>query len=232
MKIGETKDIDLTFPEEYGNEELAGAAVVFTVKLNGLKENKVPELNDEFVKQLASNTGAAYTNVEEFKASLRKDLEDGYQSEQDAEIEQQLEDQIESSSTYKGAPSGLTDRLTSTMVESIEQTAASYGVDASMIANYYYGITDENYEEGLKKYVDETLAPQYVLMAAIAEKEGITVSDEDLDNEIQKMITESGLSYTVEEYKEMIGDVESYREYVLISKVVDLMKENAIINEN
>lgn len=232
MKVGETKDIELTFPEDYGNEELAGAAVVFTVKLNGLKESKAPELNDEFVKKLAADTGATYTNVAEFRDSLRKELEDTYQTELDADIEQQLEDQLKASSTYKGAPSGLVDRLTSTLIDSIKETAEGYGVEPGLVASYYYGITDENYEEGLKNYVNEELAPQYIMMAAVAQKEGITISEEELNEEIQKMLDGYGATYTIDEYKEMIGDIESYREYVMISKVVDLMKENAIINEN
>lgn len=232
MKVGESKDIDLTFPESYASEELAGADVTFTVKLNSIKEMKTPELNDELVKKIAADTGATYQTVDEFRAAIKQELIDGYQQDQDTNIENQLEEKIFATSTFKEAPSGLVERLTQSLLDSIEEASSAYGVEPSVVASYYYGISDENYEEGIKNYAKETLVPNYIMMCAIAQKEGIEVDDKTLDEEMQKTIDSYGLETTIDEYKEMIGDVESFREYVVIDKTVEFLKENAIINEN
>lgn len=232
MKVGETKDIDLTFPEAYGNEELAGQAVVFTVTLNGLKENQIPELNDEFVKQLAASIGASYQTVDEFKVALREELETGYKTEQDAKIEEQLETKLKEQSTFKEAPSGMVDRLLKTLLETVSSAATDYGVEPGMIASYYYGVESDNYEENLRNYVKETLAPQYLMIGAVAKKEGIKITDEMVDEEIQKLLDAYGATYTIDEYKEKLGDLEAFREYILVNKVVEVMRENAVINEN
>ncbi|MCR4989928.1 MAG: trigger factor [Lachnospiraceae bacterium] len=227
MKVGETKDLDLKFPDNYTSEELAGADVVFTVKLNSIKEAVVPELNDEYVKSL----GNGLNTVEEFKEDVRKTISDSYESERKNTIEQSLTDQILASSTVNGAPSGFTDRIYTTMVDEIKETAAQSGVEPGLVASYYYGVSDANYETELKTFVNENLIPNYIVFGAIAQKEGITVSDADVDADIQKMITENNADITPEEYKQNLGDIEAYKEYLLIVKTMEFIKENANITE-
>lgn len=228
MKVGETKDIDLSFPENYASEELAGQAVVFTVKLNGIKEKVAPEINDD----LAKKTGfEGVTTVDELKEYLKNDLQSGYDAEYDAQLENLLEKALEDCSQIEKIPSGFQDRIYTKLKESIAEMAASYGVEEAVIASYYYGIDSNNYEEGLKSYVNDTLCKQYLLLGAVAEKEGIKVSDADVDADLTKTLEESGSTMTLDEYKEMLGDTESYKEYLIISKAVEVLKENATINE-
>lgn len=197
-----------------------------------LDSYEASELTDELVKQIATDTGATYQTVDEFRTGLKQELIDSYQQEQDSNIEEQLENKILEASTYKGAPFGLIERLIQSLIDSVNTTADDYGVEPSIVASYYYGVTDENYEEGLKNYVYETLAPNYIMMGAIAQKEGIEVDDKTLDEEIQKMLDDYGVTLSIDEYKESLGDLESYREYVIITKVVEFLKANATINEN
>ena len=138
---------------------------------------------------------------------------------------------MEDCSQIEKIPSGFQDRIYTKLKESIAEMAASYGVEEAVIASYYYGIDSNNYEEGLKSYVNDTLCKQYLLLGAVAEKEGIKVSDADVDADLTKTLEESGSTMTLDEYKEMLGDTESYKEYLIISKAVEVLKENATINE-
>ncbi len=229
MKVGETKDLNLKFPENYANEELAGADVVFTVKLNSIKEAVIPELTDEYVKSL--DNGLA--TVEEYKADIRKTMEDSNASARESQIEQAITDKLLSEATVNGAPSGFVTRLIDTVVNEITETANNAGVEPGLVASYYYGVSEDNYVEGLKTFVNDNLLPNYLVFGAVARAEGIKVTDEDIDKDIQRMIEENAADITVEEYKKDFteDDLESYREYLLITKAMDLLKESAVITE-
>jgi len=227
VEKGDTVDLNLTFPEEY-TEDLAGKDVVFTVKVNKIQENVLPEFNDEFVKNLGDE---AYSTTEEFKDYLRTDLETNAENEKLNTINSQIENSILASCKVDKVPSGFTDRVFDTMVRNISESAEEYGIDAGTLASYYYGVDAENYEAELKTYVEENIIPEYMIMGAIARKEGISISDADVDADIQATLDEYGSEYTLDEYKEMLGDIESYKEYMLVTKVLEFLKENAVINE-
>ena len=229
MKVGETKDLTLTFPDNYANEDLAGAEVVFTVTLNSIKEAVIPELTDEYVKSLDNGL----STVEEYKADIRKTIEDSNASTRENNIEQAITDKLLAEATINGAPSGFVLRLTDTVLNEINETAANAGVEPGMVAAYYYGVNQDNYTEELKNFVNDNLLPNYLVFGAVAEKEGIKVTDEDIDKDIQRMIDENAANITVEEYKKDFteNDLESYREYLLITKAMDILKENAVITE-
>ena len=139
--------------------------------------------------------------------------------------------QVIANATIKGAPSGFTDRLLSTLMGEITETATNAGVEPGMVASYYYGVSQDNYEEELKTFVNDNLIPNYMVFGAIAQKEGIEVSDADIDADITEMLASNNSDMTVEEYKEQIGDVESYREYLTIMKTIEFLKDNAVITE-
>lgn len=229
MKVGETKELNLTFPETYSNEELAGADVVFTVTLNAIKEAVIPELTDEYVKSL--DNGLA--TVEEYKADIRKTMEDSYASSRESEIEQAITDKLLEEATINGAPSGFVTRLTDTVVKEITETANNAGVEPGLVAAYYYGVSEDNYVEGLKTFVNDNLLPNYLVFGAVASAEGIKVTDQDIDDDIQRMIDENAATITVEEYKKDFteDDLESYREYLLITKAMDMLKQSVTVTE-
>ena len=229
MKVGETKDLNLTFPEDYNNEELAGADVVFTVTLNSIKEAVIPELTDEYVQSL--DNGLA--TVEEYKADIRKTMEESYASSRESEIEQAITDKLLAEATINGAPSGFVSRLTDTVINEITETANNAGVEPGLVAAYYYGVSEDNYVEGLKTFVNDNLLPNYLVFGAVAKAEGIKVTDEDIDKDIQKMIDENAATITVEEYKKDFteDDLESYREYLLITRAMEMLKGSVTVTE-
>lgn len=230
MKVGETKDVNVTFPENYGNEELNGKDAVFTVTLNLLKDASkevLPELTDEFVQ------GMGYDNVEAFNDSMREYLLSDKQNTYDNELYVKLQEKVEADCKFKkDAPDALVERLSDDMLKSITNMADAYGIDPGMIASYQYGFSTDNYEQDIKDYCRDTYAKQLLMMSAIAKKEGIEITDDDINSSIQEMLDGYGSEMTVDEYKEDMGEIENYREFLLIEKVMDLIVENAVINEN
>lgn len=226
MKVGETKDLNLRFPDNY-TEELAGKDVVFTVTVQSINEKVLPELTDEFVK----NLGEGFNTVEEFKTKFREDMLKEAEFAVEEEVNSKIEQTVTASSTIKKVPAGFEKRIFNTLVEGIQSAAESYGMDAGVVASYYYGVSSDNYLPELRDYAREQLVSHYLVIGAIATKEGISVSDEELNQKIEEEIANSGATYTVDEYKELLGDVESFREYLLINKTMDFLRENAVINE-
>ena len=222
MKVGETKDLNLTFPEDYNNEELAGADVVFTVTLNSIKEAVIPELTDEYVQSL--DNGLA--TVEEYKADIRKTMEDSYASSRESEIEQAITDKLLAEATINGAPSGFVSRLTDTVINEITETANNAGVEPGLVAAYYYGVSEDNYVEGLKTFVNDNLLPNYLVFGAVAKAEGIKVTDEDIDKDIQKASTMDTRWYP------MMSRVSvSFRISTSSSRAMEMLKGSVTVTE-
>ncbi len=234
MEVGETKDITVTFPDPYeANEDLSGKEAVFTVTLHSLKDSSkpvTPELTDEFV---ASTGYGGATTVKELEDYVRNDLQTDAQSAYENELYVKLQETVQNNTTFKkDAPEPFINRLTDSMLASINDTASMYGMDAGTIALYQYGFNPETYEEEVKNYCKDTYSKQLLMVSAIAKKEGIEVTDADIETSIRETLDSYGSDMSVDEYKELIGDVEQYREYLLVEKVMDLLVENADIHEN
>ena len=223
MQVGETKDLELKFPENYGSEDLAGKDAVFTVTVKSINEEKLPELTDEFVKSISDQ----YTSIDQFKEQMRGDLQADYDNAYNEAVLSEIQQNIQNAAKFDGAPAAFTDRIYTTLLESLVDAAEQYGMEVGQLATYYYGANADTYEEDLKTYVNDTLVPQYIMLGAIANNENITVSDKDVNEDIEAMLKANGSTYTVDEYKEIIGDVEAYKEYLLVNKVLEFLADNA-----
>ncbi|MCR5502642.1 MAG: trigger factor [Lachnospiraceae bacterium] len=240
MKVGETRDVPLTFPENYGNADLAGQDVIFTVTVNGLKIEKETVLDDAFAAKLGTEEDpnaisfGEYKDaktVEDLKEIFRKELEEKANSDYEKKVKSEIVGKIEEGCTFKEAPAGLRERLINTGLDQINQMAQSYGVDPATVATRVFGMDGSNYEQSIRDYYGKELTNQYIMMAAIAKKEGITVSDEEMDAEIQSMLDGYGNPYTLEEYKKLMGDLEAYREDLVVNRVIDeVLVKNAKVN--
>ena len=227
MEPGDVKDLELTFPEEYSNEELAGKDVIFTVTLNYITEYITPELNDEFAKSLDMGCDT----VDDLREEIRKELEDEAASDYENDLYTAIESALEEKCTFaETMPTAYVDRMASTMIDSITQSAESYGVEPGLLASYYYGVDSEDYETGIRDYCED-MAKMYIMLGAVGKTEGIEITDEEMDQTMQDELDAAGSSYTLDEYKELLGDLESYKEYVYITKVMEFLAENAVVNE-
>lgn len=183
LKTGEEKEIQVTFPEDYHAKELAGKAVTFEVKINGLKERALPELNDDFAKDLGE-----YETLAELKQDVRKRLEENITHGTKHEMENKLIEQIIDSSTIVLPKSMINQQL-------------DYMLDQFQTTLLYSGMTLERYLEQSKMTEDELrneMEPEAIqqlkrglILDAIAEKEGISASDEEIDRKIDELVEDS-----------------------------------------
>lgn len=217
---GETVDLDLTFPEAYGNADLAGQAVVFTVTVNYIQPAQDGELSDEII----SNFGIdGVTNEEELRQYAYDYLNENAQQNYESNVQQAVMDAFMAGNTFSSVPEALVQKYSDAAESSITSMASAYGVDGDTFTQYYYG---QDLDSFLSAYSEEA-AKQDIALQAVANKENLNISDEELDQMLQDRATAAGYD-TIDEY---IGETpkEDYREYFLYDKVMDYLVENARI---
>lgn len=226
MEVGETRDVTATFPDPYqNNTDLSGKEAVFTVTLNSISVIEVPELTDEYVAGLGIED---CSTVEEYKAFVYDIL-----------LEQQrtaLEDEDEkagyaieaaaANAEFEAAPAGMVDRMYDTLFNNMTVYAQIYGVDIGEYVANSYGGSAEDYEITLREQA-EMMAQRYLMMQAIADAEGISVSNKELEEELSADAENYGYD-SADEYKEAI-DVEAYKEYLMTQKVIEFISDSAVV---
>jgi len=215
---GDTVDVELTFPENYHNADLAAQDVVFTVTINKILAAQPAELNDEFVAQFGN------TSVEEFRNSVVIALEDSANANFENELQKQIIDIILTECEFADdVPEALFGYYKDQIYANFEAYAANYGIDVDTYVSQS-GMSKEEFEENLTVGATES-AREALVCKLIAEKEGITVSDEELEQGIQENYMNFGYA-TPEEYKEA-ENTEDYRDYLLTAKVLNYIIDNA-----
>ena len=225
VKKGETVDLNLTFPENYGAEELAGAEVVFTVTVNGIYQEIAPQLTDEYVANLGIETMAT---VEDYRAYVKEMLEASNREYALQEVQAQLLEQITEVAEVSEIPEGLINKFYDINVENISYNASIYGMDLESFVSTMYGMDLETFEAESREAA-EISAKQAMVCLKIAKEENISISDDELNTKAE----ESYASYNFSSAEEFMNgiDVEEYRDSLLLNKVVDFLTENATITE-
>jgi trigger factor len=173
MKTGDTEDVEVPFPEDYYNPALAGKKVSFRVTLKEIKEEILPQLDDEFAKDLGE-----YETLDEVKAAIKEDLEKKYEAETQRQLREQVVDKLIEQSEFD-LPEALVESELSRMVKDAQGMMAQRG------------ITPDESEEGTKalseKYhpLAERKVREYLLIEKVIEQEGIELTDEMLDKAYQ-----------------------------------------------
>lgn len=223
VNVGETVDLNLTFPENYAKTELAGQAVVFTVTVNSISVSTPAELNDEFVAQFGN------TSVEEFRNSAIISLEDSAEATYLTELQSQAIDILTEGCEFtEELPEGLFSYYKEQIKANFENYAAAYGMDLNTFISQAYGTSEEDFNAQIEEGAAES-ARQAMACALIAQKEGITVTDEELEADLAVNYAKLGYE-SPEAYKES-ESVEDYRDYLLTNKVIEFIIDNAVITE-
>jgi trigger factor len=227
MKVGETKDANLTFPDDYGVDELNGKDVVFTITLNYISETETPELTDKLVKKKTD-----YSTVEEYKQatleSLKKDKKDDAGETAYSEVEDNTE-----VTTY---PDSLVQTCSDQLDAYYQYLSTQYGFTDFTTFLTQMGMDEDSYKESLQQAA-QSIAKTQLIAEAIAEKEGITVSDDEIAQEIASAAEESSQeeSEIRSTFESLYGDTitieEYYRITLLTNKVIEFVGENAVITE-
>lgn len=168
--IGETRDIELTFPQDYHQKDLAGQPVVFTVKVNAIKKPKKPELTDEFVQSISPKA----KTVDEFKDELKKVI--------DPQIKWQA---ILDESQISKFPKGYLEKKQKEFKEYHKRMAKKNDQKFEDYLKSNFGLTEKEFDEKASLTVEKN-AKQTAVIRAICEKEGIKLSDEEYKKEGEK----------------------------------------------
>ena len=222
MKVGEERNLDLTFPENYHEASLAGAPVVFEVKVHEIKRKTLAPLDDEFAKDVSE-----FDTLEAYKANLKEEL--GKQKKEN--ITNQYKAQIANKVTEDSdvvAPESLVKQETENFMNEIRYNFSRQGFSLEQ----YLELTGGKLEdvENDAKTRAEGFVKQRVVMEAIAEKEGIEVSDEEMDKEYERLA--EVYQQPVDSIKQiflMQGQAQAIKTNVLLDKTMDMLLENAQI---
>ena len=210
---GETVDLDLSFPENYGNAELAGQPVVFTVTVNyilpgeeGMKDSLVEELEIEGV-----------ATVEALRQEVYDYLYANLEAEYGAQMETELLDALVGQCTYAELPGDMLESSKTVFSSELQSLAGAYGMETDTFCNTYFGMSADTFAEA--RAVENVR--QMLAMQAIANREGLKVSDEELEEQLKAYADSAGYD-TVEEF---VGEIskEDYRDYFMTEKVLDFL---------
>lgn len=180
--IGSTVDINVTFPEDYGNEELNGKDAVFTVTINYKHGDTIPaELTDEWVASLSITD---VTTVDEYKAYIRSDLEETAAEEDEQAIYSAVIAKIMDNSEIKGLSADLSkEDMVQDEMDYLEEYAEYYDMTVEDLIQQYMGMSLEEYTAELETQIDEYFN-NLMIYRAIINAENIEVSQEDYENEV------------------------------------------------
>lgn len=218
MAIGETKDINVKFPEEYGAEDLAGKEAVFTVKLHEIKKKILPEINDDFAKDVSE-----FDTVEEYKADIKARLQKTAEDKAKRDMENALMDKI-AENTQINIPEAMIYEQIEEMIREFEYRLMYQG----MKPEDYYKYTNSSREE-LKLRYNEPAQKQVkmrLIIDAIIKAENIKAEEAEIEAKIADFA--KGANKTVEEYKSNMNPQEaSYIENEIITnKMIDFLMAN------
>ena len=190
--IGETVVLDLSFPEDYSKTkpELNGKPVEFTVTINYVQGEEIPsELNDAFVQRI---TGGEYTNVEDYRAYVREDLENSKLDTANTNRINEAWSQIMENATFKKDSPELYQYIYDSQMEQLESSIALYGMDMESYLTAM-DMTQEELEEQLSQYAEDNARGQLVLRA-IVETEHLDLTDAEYESSLAELAEESGMA--------------------------------------
>lgn len=216
MKSEETKDLDITFPEEYQAADLAGQAVVFKVTVHDIKSKVLPEINDELIKQ--ANIEGVET-LDAYKEYTSKNLLDSKQREADQKFENDILTFVCESATVE-IPDVMVEEETDNLVRDFSQRLQSQGFGMEQFLQMT-GNSEEGIREEMRKDAYNKVKVRLVL-EAIATAEKLEVSEEDIEKELEHVATTYNMP--LEKVKELISnDAISYD--LSVRKALDFIKE-------
>lgn len=224
-KVGETIDLNLTFPENYGSPELDGSDVVFTVNVNKISKKVTPEFTDEYVAGLGIENVAT---VEEYRVYLKNMMEDAEEEYALQDVQTQIITMVTENATVTEVPQELIDRFYNVNKNNMSYNAMMYGMDLESFVSAYYGMDAETFEKETIAAA-EISAKQALVCLAIAENENLTLTEEDVEKAIEENYASYGYA-DADTFKKSI-DLEEYKDSLLLNKVLDFLVENATITE-
>lgn len=220
LKAGEEKDVEVTFPEEYQAEELQGKDATFKVKLNEVKEKEAKELTDEFVKEELEGFEGVET-ADEVKKQIEEDLKNFKEQERDYELRESLVVQAAENAKME-IPEAMVEREQQRMLQEYEQRLAQQGLNLELFEQIS-GQTKEDLLEQMKDDAFKRVRTGLTLQA-IAQAENIEATEEDVDNELQKLADQFQMAK--DDIKKVLGDLSVIENDIKNQKAIEFLVDN------
>ncbi len=216
-KVDEEFDIDVTFPEEYGAEELAGKAVVFKIKIHKISKKELPKYDDEFVKDVSE-----FDTIADYEKNLEEEIKARKEAAADREFENKVLDALVANVKAE-IPAVMIEKEIDNQVNEFEYRLRSQGMSMEMYLQYLgmdVAAMREGYKEGAERSVKLRLA-----LEKIVELEKIEISDEDVDVELKTYA--DAYNMPVEKIKTLIS-AEDVKLDLACRKAMDIVKDSAV----
>lgn len=231
MKPGESKTLELQFPEDYRNNDLAGKDVEFDVTLEAIVISEIPEYNLEFV---TANSDAK--TLEEYEESVKADLIGLKETTADEEMKNTLWSQVMDNSEILKYPEAEIKQTKEVNEAYYESYATQSGMETEEFISMYTGMDAEAYADYQQQYA-EAIVAQEMVMYTIAKAENLTITDDEYDELLKEFMTAQGID-DEKAFEEQYGM--SFEEYAgkdnimksfMLEKVIDFLVDNAVVTE-
>ncbi|UYO34651.1 trigger factor [Bacillus zhangzhouensis] len=217
LEAGAEKDVEVTFPEEYHAEDLAGKPAVFKVKIHEIKAKELPALDDEFAKDVDEEV----ETLAELTEKTKKRLEEAKENEAEGKLREELVAKA-SENAEVDIPQAMVDTELDRMMKEFEQRLQMQGMNLEL----YFQFSGQD-EDALKEQMKEDAAKRVksnLTLEAIAAAENLQVSDEEVEEELSKMA--EAYNMPIENIKQAIGSTEAVKEDLKVRKAIDFLVEN------
>ena len=220
MNIGDEKEINVTFPEDYHAEEIKGKPATFKVSVKEIKEKQLPDIDDDFAQDVSD-----FDTLDEYKADLKKKIAERKEAEAKKQKETEAIEKIVEDSKMD-IPQAMIDTQVTRMAEDFAQRLQQQGLSLEMYFKYT-GLTAEKILDDMKPEAVKRIQNSLVL-EAVAKAENIQVSDDEFNAELSKMAEMYKME--VDKIKEFMGESEEkqMRDDIAIQKAVDLIVSSAV----
>ena len=223
VNAGEEKDVVVTFPEEYHAPDLAGKEAVFKCKVHEVKFEELPELDDEFAKDVSE-----YDTLEELKAASAERLQKYIDAQSISRAKDAIIAKVCEANTVE-APAVMVEDEIDNMIQELDQQLRYQGLSVDQYMQFMQKDAKE-FRDELRVDAEKKVATRLILMS-IAEAEAIEVTEEDLEAELKTMAITYNME--VEEVKNAIGaeGMKFFKKDIQLKKVIDLMYDKAVVTK-
>ena len=219
MNPDESKEINIHFPEDYFNKKLADLDITFHVKLNEIREEVLPEIDDDFAKDLGK-----YETLDQLKNAISDNLRQGYEKKTEQELNEQMFTALIAKNDFE-APDIMVEYELNGIIADVERSFAQNNTSMEDL-----GLSKEKLSE---KYRDTAIkqVKRHLILKKLIEEEKLTVSDEEIDNgfKVMSKVFNKPLEEISSFYKQNKENLELFKNTLLEKKSIKLIIENSII---
>ncbi len=221
MKTGDNREIKVKFPEDYFNNKLADSEITFQVTLHEIREEVLPEIDDEFAKNFGK-----YETLDNLKDAITKNLDEGYAKRAEQEMNEQIFKSLIKKTEFE-LPDSMVNYELEGIIKEVERTLAYH--NKSMEDQ---GLSREILVEKQRETAEKKVR-RHLILDKIVEQENMTLSDEELENGFEEMA--QGFNQSVEEIKKYYNqnndNLEFFKQTLLEKQAIELIIKNSTIEE-